>query len=94
MNELEIRELIRDDWNVAHIARHDVAFHEVVEVCEGDCLALESYRGRYVVIGPTTTSRLLAVILDPEPEPGVFYPVTARLVNRRERRYYQDQRRG
>ena len=30
-----IRRLIRDDWNVVHISRHQVTSDEIEEVCHG-----------------------------------------------------------
>ncbi|MCL4544783.1 MAG: hypothetical protein M1118_09355 [Chloroflexi bacterium] len=44
--------------------------------------------------GPTLLGRMLTVILDPEPEPDVYYPVTARPASRQERRHYQETRGG
>jgi hypothetical protein len=32
---------------------------------------------------------MLAIILDPEKEPGIYYPVTARPVSRKELRAYE-----
>jgi len=37
---------------------------------------------------------MLAAILDPEPETGVYYPVSARPASRRERRLYQEAKGG
>jgi hypothetical protein len=37
---------------------------------------------------------MLAVILDPEEEEGVYYPVTARPASRKERRLYREQKGG
>ncbi len=79
-----------DDWNRAHIARHDVTRDEAEEVCHGPYIDGEANKGRIILIGPTATGRMLAVILDPEPEPGVYYPVSARPASRKERRQYQE----
>ena len=83
-----IRRLICDSWNVDHIARHRVTPDEVEEVCHGTPLVQRSYKGRIVLLGPTATGRLLAVILAPEGR-GVYYPVTARPASRKERALYQ-----
>ena len=32
---------------------------------------------------------MLAIILDPEPEKGIYYPVTARAASRKERNEYK-----
>jgi uncharacterized DUF497 family protein len=55
----------------------------------------QAYHGRLMVIGPAQDGRMLAVVLDPEPsETGVYYPITARPASRKERRAYQEGRRG
>jgi uncharacterized DUF497 family protein len=74
---------------VAHIARHQVTKEEVEAVCHSDFIVFDGTKGRLILIGPTKTSRVLAVILDPEPETGVYYPVTARPADRKERQRYQ-----
>jgi hypothetical protein len=33
---IHIRRLIWDDWNIAHIARHEVSPDEVEEVCDAE----------------------------------------------------------
>ena len=88
-----IRRLIWDAWNVGHIARHRVDPEEVEAVCQGDPLVQRSYRRRLVLIGPTATGRMLAVILAPEGR-GVYYPVTARPASLRERGLYQHEKGG
>jgi uncharacterized DUF497 family protein len=78
--------------NIAHIARHGVLSNEVDDVCGGDYLVRQAYEGRLMLIGPTATGRMLAVVLEFEGEDAV-YPVTARPASRKERRLYQ-QRKG
>ena len=91
---VHVQLLIWDPGNVAHIARHDVQRHEVEEVCHGSPVDLKSYKERIVLIGPTQAGRMLAVVLQSQAERGMYYPVTARPASRRERRYYQEQKRG
>ncbi len=74
---LVVRRLIWDAWNTAHIARHDVTPDEVDELCIADPLVQQGKKGRLALSGLTSAGRFLVVILDPEPEPGVYYPVTA-----------------
>ncbi len=92
--KLRIRRLLWDDWNVAHIARHEVVPEEVVEVCQGEFILLRGKKGRVVVVGPSSAGRMLAVVLNPQAEEGVFYPVTARPAAKKERRIYQEQKGG
>lgn len=84
-----VRHLIWEEWNINHIARHNVTPDEVAEVCHGNHLAYSSYKGRLVLIGPTQQKRILSVILDPEPETGTYYPVTAYDASRKDRKFYR-----
>lgn len=85
---IEVRKLVWDEINTAHIKRHDVTKDEVEQVCEGSFAVRETYGGRLMVIGATTSARLLAVVLHPKAE-GMYYVVTARTADRKERRIYQ-----
>lgn len=87
-----VRRLIWDTWNIAHIARHDVIPEEVEEVCHGQPITSQTYKGRLRVVGPTRSRRMLTVILAPTEQPGVYYPVTARPADRKERRHDEQQR--
>lgn len=89
-----VRRLIWDAWNVAHIARHEVIPDEVEEACHGDPYTDEGKKGRIRLVGPTRSGRMLVVILDPEEERGVYYPVTARTASRKERRLHREQSGG
>jgi hypothetical protein len=46
------------------------------------------------VVGYTPQQRPLLVVLDPEPQEGVFYPVTARTAGRKERQWYKEAKEG
>ena len=89
---LTIRRLIWDPWNVSHIARHHVTPEEVEQVCHGQPITSQTYKGRLRVVGPTRARRMLTVILAPTDQQGVYYPVTARPADRKERRHYEQQR--
>ena len=86
-----IRLLIWDTWNVAHIARHQVFPEEVEEVCKGGSVVREGYRGRIVLIGPAEAGRMLAIVLEGVGD-DVYYVVTARPADRKERRVYQEEK--
>jgi uncharacterized DUF497 family protein len=88
---LSVRRLIWDAWNVAHIARHDVIPEEVEEVCHDQPITSETYKGRLRVVGLTQSGRILTVILAPTPDAGVYYPVTARPADRKERGNYREE---
>lgn len=84
---IRINKLIWDEWNVSHIDRHHVAPDEVEQVCHGEYIVLKTYGERLIVIGPTGTGHMLFIVLAPKDE-GIYYPVTARVADRKERAYY------
>jgi len=91
---VEITELLWDDQNLAHIARHQVSASEVHEVVFGAATlffdAGEPKRpGRLVAFGETAAGRPLAVYLD-TPAGGRSYPVTARPMTAKEEHSYRD----
>jgi len=91
---MKIDRLIWDPWNVAHIAEHQVTPEEVEEICQADPLVEAGHTGRILVIGLNKAGRLLTAVLDPEPEQGVYYVVSARAAARKERVLYRAQRGG
>ena len=90
---LTIRRLIWDSLNVAHIARHDVTPEEVEAVCHRDPLVQQGHTGRTVVVGPSSSGRMLEVVLDPEGS-GVYYVVTAHPASRKDRALYAKEKGG
>ena len=87
-----VRKLVWDQTNTQHIARHGVTPAEVEEVCAADIFILHGHSGRIMIVGPTKKDRALSIVLDPEPEDGVWYPVTARPADRKERRVYKEEK--
>ena len=87
----EIKDLIWDQGNVAHIVRHQVTQEEVEQALSGFCAVRDSYGGRLLVLGRTNAARILAVILHPKGE-ARSYVVTARSADRKERTIYQTER--
>jgi len=89
-----IRELLWDDWNEEHIARHHVSPSEVEEVCFSDPLFLRAQgKDKRAAYGQTQGGRYLLVILGRRSS-GTFYPVTSRDMTESERRRYRDLRRS
>ena len=84
-----IRRLVWNSWNIAHIARHDVVPDEVEEVCHGDYMTSETYKGRIRVVGPTLAGRMLTVILAPKGA-GTYSTVTAHNASAGERKRYHE----
>lgn len=91
---LDIKKLIWDKWNIAHIARHEVIPDEVEFACHNDPLVQKGKKGRLLIIGQTSKQRWLTVILDAEEEKGIYYPVTARTASKKERKIYLSEKGG
>lgn len=90
---LVVQRLVWDDWNIAHIARHDMVPDDVEEVCHSDPIVSETYSDRLRVVGLTGSGEILTVILAPEGDGG-YYVVTARPASRKERQLYRAQKGG
>lgn len=88
---LIIHRLVWDSWNIEHIARHSVTPKEVDEACHNENSVRETYGKRLMVIGPTKSGKLLAIILAFKAE-GVYYPVTAWPASGKLRRLHQQER--
>jgi uncharacterized DUF497 family protein len=95
--DVQIDELIWDDWNVGHISEHRVEPEEV-ESLVGERHHLARRAGttryglpRYHLYGRTEAGRYLFVVLDREAE-GAFYVVTARDMGESERRLFRKAR--
>lgn len=91
-----------DDDNVEHIARHGVEPEEVEEIVYEDChpswIVRSSRRGvrevRWTIFGQTCAGRYLIAVIAPSPKRGVWRAVTARGMERRTRRRYQQWRKN
>ena len=89
---VRIRALVWDDWNVAHLReRHQITREEVESVLQSALsVAQETYKQRLLVVGPSNSGGILAVVIGPVPEmEGVFYTFSARPASRKERRYFE-----
>lgn len=82
-----IRKLVWDEWNIEHIAKHNVSPEEVEEVCQSKHLLEKGRSGLYSVIGQTQAGRYLITIL--APRGSSFYPVTTRDADDKEKRRFK-----
>lgn len=82
-----IKQVILDEQNINHIARHGVSGQEVEEVCFSRFAVRGSYAGRFLVIGKTRKARILAIIVAVKFQ-DVYYLVTARDASKKEKRIY------
>ena len=92
---MSITELVWPDDRIAHIAKHGVRPDEVEEVCFGHPLVL---RGKsigknpvYYVLGQTSGGRYLFCIVVGLPDLK-GYPVTARLMTKKEEQRFKQWR--
>jgi uncharacterized DUF497 family protein len=89
-----IREVVWDEWNEEHIARHGIDPEEVEEVLVGlfsPPLIQRARQGSYRALGQTAGGRYLAVFFALR-APGGVYPITARDMDTKERRTYRRRR--
>lgn len=83
--EVELSELQWDEFNVEHIAKHDVSVVEVEEACKNKIYIDETYESRYLLVGKTKTDRMISVVLVNKHKLR-YYAVTARDSSKGERR--------
>ena len=89
----QIDRLEWDDWNREHIAKHAVSTAEAEEVVAGFSLSRETYKQRLLVVGPTSTGRMLTVVIGPIPDrPREYYVFSARPASRSERKLFESQK--
>jgi len=77
-------DLVWDEWNIEHIAKHHVVRAEVEQIFARAVRAKKSYKDRLIVFGKTKSRRLLAVVL--EKEVRGYYVLSGRVASRKERR--------
>ena len=87
---MKLDELIFNQINIRHIARHKVLPEEVEETVGGKTLTFAAKKGRIMVVGRTQSARTLAIILE-KVEDGKYFVVTARDADRKERKMYQEE---
>lgn len=89
MMRVKIKKLEWDQYNIAHIARHNVVPSEVEEVCKAEVTRLKSksHPTRIVLIGKTQTQRKLKIVFEPK-ENEVWRPITAHDASKKERNMY------
>jgi len=87
---MRIDELIFNQINIEHIARHNVSPEEVKEVFDEKTLFLKAKYDRIMVIGHSWNGRYLAIILE-KVEDNRYFVVTARDADRKERKMYKEE---
>ena len=95
----EVTELLWDDHNQAHIARHEVSPREVTNLIFGPgpllvVISEEHRLGRREFYGTTEAGRYLMAVTEAPTSAGLAYVVTARPMSDRERRAFEERMAG
>lgn len=86
---MTIQNLIWDEWNIDHIARHNVNPEEIGEVCESRKIFVSNVGSQKIrVIGQALSGRYLAVFLANKGENN-YYVVTGRDATAKEKKQYK-----
>lgn len=86
-----IRKLVWDEWNIDHIARHNVEPEEVEQACMSKNVFTKAKSGLYRLIGQSNDGRYLTILLAPR-FGSSFYPVTARDSDKKEKRRLKNEK--
>ena len=87
---MRINELLWDSWNKDHIARRGITGFDVEAVLKGSVSRVRIERARdstLAIWGRSESGKYLLIILSPR-DKGSYYPVTARIMEDREKRRY------
>ena len=90
---IRITELIWDERNIRHIARHGVSVKEVEEVCFDPKSFVFRQGERYIILGQTRAGRYLFVVVVKRGRKGQGRVLTAREMEDAERRRYRREKR-
>lgn len=85
MTRLIIKELVFDENNISHIARHKVTKEEATEAGKRMIYHSPTYNSRYVAVG-RVGMRIIALIITRVGQ-GRYYLITARDASKKERKY-------
>ena len=84
MTKVIIRELVFDEYNLAHIKKHGVTREEMEEVGKNFLYHRKTHTGRYLAVGRAGL-RIITLVIRRESQ-GKYYVVTARDASKKERR--------
>lgn len=84
MTRIKVKEIIFDEWNIAHIRKHKVSPEEVIEAGKHLVYHRVTYKKRYLAMGKSG-KRLITLILKRE-KTGAYYLVSARDASKKERK--------
>lgn len=84
MTRIVVKELVWDEYNVEHIKKHNVSKDEAETAVKNFIGHRKAKKGRYIAIGKSK-DRLISLVVEKK-GPGIYYVVTARDSDKRERR--------
>lgn len=84
MTRIKVKIFLWDEWNVAHITKHNVTQEEVEAVGKTLIGHKKGNQGRYLLIG-RSGARLISIIVSRKGT-GIYYVVTARDASKTERK--------
>ncbi len=84
MTRIKVRELVWDEYNVEHIKKHGINQEEVIIATEHFIYHKQAHSGRYLLVG-RTEKRILAIVVKRK-KTSLYYVVTARDADKKERR--------
>jgi hypothetical protein len=91
---MEILNLEWEDHNVDKLARHGTTRREVIELITLDAwvpFAHNAYPDQVRIIGPTSTGRMITVVLERAKKYGVWRPITGWDATPLELAYYREE---
>lgn len=84
MTRIVVKKLVWDEFNLKHIKKHNITPGEVEEIAKSVTAHKKAKKGRYLIIG-RSGSRILSMVVVRQGI-GIYYPVTARDSDKKERR--------
>ena len=84
MTRIVIKQLIWDEWNKKHIKKHKVKVDEVENAAKKVVAHKKAKKGRYLIISRVGV-RILSVVINRKGL-GIYYPISARDADKRERK--------
>lgn len=84
MTRIIVKDLVWTEYNVEHIKKHGVSREEVIEAVKKITYHKKTYNKRYLIVG-RTGKRIVSVVVHRK-EKGIYYVVTARDAEKKERK--------
>jgi len=82
-----INAFIWDDFNIQHIAKHQISPNEVEEVLNRPYIITKEERKRHTIYGITLNNRMIIVVIESRDNDN-YYPITAYDMSSRQKKFY------